>query len=596
MSTQPNKTEITFGKLKINIAQYASQGNAILGIRGSGKTYTGTYLAEKIMDAGIPIVVFDPIGVWRFLRVGKNGGKAYPVVVAGGEHGDLPLTPESAPEILRAAMQGGVSIVFDLYSMDLSKADWKRIVQKCLRVLLYENKNYGLRHVIIEEAAEFCPQMVRGDEGMVFAEVQKLARMGGNAQLGYTLINQRAEEVNKSVLELCDGLFLHRQKGRNSLNAIVKWLDVGSKADGAKIAQDIAVLPPGECYAWAAEEASPVRIKIPAKKTFHPDRKAMQSGKAETPKPMDVSAFVSKMSGALETILKEAEENDVDKLKDKIKKLERGNPGDNDIIAALKDDLKTEYQRGYGEGEMVGIQKGYALALQAMKPYLDFIQDTAGNLDRMGKKMREEVAKIEEITINTPPPIRMLKPREIHNIQSLPAPKRPAPTAANTEGLTAPQQKILDALALLTRLGVKNIRKNQVAVFSEASPTSSSYGNNLGRLRTLGYIDYPVPGTVTLTDAGEKAARWPDSHKGVDDFHEAWRQQLTDPQCKILDVVLRIYPRAIAKEELAIEAGASPTSSSYGNNLGAMRSLGILDYPQKGMVVATHAMFLKDAA
>ncbi len=42
---------------------YAKQANAILGIRGSGKTYTGTKAGEELLDASIPIVVFDPVGV-----------------------------------------------------------------------------------------------------------------------------------------------------------------------------------------------------------------------------------------------------------------------------------------------------------------------------------------------------------------------------------------------------------------------------------------------------------------------------------------------------------------------------------------------------
>lgn len=39
----------------IESAEYASQGNAILGIRDSGKTYTATAIAEKLLDAGVPL-------------------------------------------------------------------------------------------------------------------------------------------------------------------------------------------------------------------------------------------------------------------------------------------------------------------------------------------------------------------------------------------------------------------------------------------------------------------------------------------------------------------------------------------------------------
>lgn len=61
----------------------ATQGNAVLGIRDSGKTYTATLLAERFHDAGIPFTAIDPIGVWRFLRV-PGKGKGYPIAAAGG--------------------------------------------------------------------------------------------------------------------------------------------------------------------------------------------------------------------------------------------------------------------------------------------------------------------------------------------------------------------------------------------------------------------------------------------------------------------------------------------------------------------------------
>jgi hypothetical protein len=253
-------------------AEYASQGNAILGIRDSGKTYTATLLAEQLLAAGIPIVAFDPIGVWRYLKQGKNG-QGFPIVVAGGESGDLELTPESAPLIVRAAMKENIPLVLDLYSMQLSKSDWKRIVADSVRLLLYENKTQGLRHIFIEEAAEFCPQRVGPDSGIVYAEIEKLARMGGNASLGYTLINQRSEEVNKAVLELCDCLLLHRQKGRHSLTALSKWLDVADADNKKAVIKSLPTLGQGRCWVWNQGSTRPKQIQVNEKTTIHPDRR-----------------------------------------------------------------------------------------------------------------------------------------------------------------------------------------------------------------------------------------------------------------------------------------------------------------------------------
>lgn len=286
-----------FGKFDFDEVDYASQGNAVLGIRDSGKTYTATYLAERLLDAGIPFVAFDPIGVWRYLRVGKDGKPGYPVVVAGDD-GDLPLTAESAPNIVRAAMQENIPLVIDLYSMQLSKAAWRRIVQESVEILLYKNKAYGLRHIFLEEAAEFVPQRITPGMQQVYGEIEQLGRMGRNASLGFTLINQRAEEVNKAVLENCDTLFLHRQKGRHSLTALSKWLDIADATNRQEVIKSLATLPQGQCWVWQAGSSTPVLVQVPEKNTVHPDAQHPITNASHTV-TADVSEFIARLNSSL---------------------------------------------------------------------------------------------------------------------------------------------------------------------------------------------------------------------------------------------------------------------------------------------------------
>lgn len=62
-----------------------TQTFALLARRGAGKTHTASVIAEEMLDAGFPIVVLDPVGVWFGLR------SLYPVAIFGGERGDMPL-------------------------------------------------------------------------------------------------------------------------------------------------------------------------------------------------------------------------------------------------------------------------------------------------------------------------------------------------------------------------------------------------------------------------------------------------------------------------------------------------------------------------
>jgi hypothetical protein len=164
------------------------------------------------------------------------------------------------------------------------------------------------------------------------------------------------------------------------------------------------------------------------------------------------------------------------------------------------------------------------------------------------------------------------------------APDRPASPPQG--GMTQPQQRLLDAMARLEALGLPQLPKTQVVALAGVSPTSSSFAHNRGRLRTLGLIDDPQPGTVAFTDAGRRRARPVATPPTVDDRHQAWWESVTGPQARMLREVLAISPQPLAKEALATRRDVSLESGSYAKNLGRLRTLGVLDSPRRGDVRA----------
>ncbi len=568
------KDILAFDKIKIPITEYASQGNAILGIRDSGKSYTATYIAERLLDAGVPFVAFDPIGVWKYLRVaGKKAG--YPVVVAGGRNGDLPLTPRSAPEIVRASMKQNIPLVLDLYDMRLSKNDWKQIVESSVRLLLYENGDYGLRHIFIEEAAEFVPQRIRPDQGRVYAEIEKLARMGGNALLGYTLINQRAEEVNKAVLELCDCLFLHRQKGRNSLTALGKWLDIGSGiVDTRPIIASLPTLPQGECYIWPAGTESPVHAKIPQKNTFHPDRRAAQAAASQSQnyKALDVSAFVSQMSSELEDHLAQVKENDPAELKKEINRLRRELSSKLQVqpetvrveVPVFKNDEVTRLEEAI---------KSYTTVSGLMASAIVDVTNA------MATAKQAEDARHRRI----PSLLRRTVERDTGRV-----------ALSSPDGLSSSQQRILDAIAWMESVSLRNPKRTVIAFLAQQSPKSSGYKNNLSVLRSQGLIVYSGSDAIQFTEAGRGAVNLMiDMPITARDVQSAILSRLPKPQVRILEYLIDVYPSAATRDEVAQAAGQSPNSSGYKNNLSALRSLGVIEYDVAQAVKALPVLFLE---
>ena len=70
-------------------------------------------------------------------------------------------------------------------------------------------------------------------------------------------------------------------------------------------------------------------------------------------------------------------------------------------------------------------------------------------------------------------------------------------------------------------------------------------------------------------------------------------RKVGESKAKILRVLIEKYPSAIDRDDLADAVGMSRTSGGYFNYLGALRSLGVVDYPAPGQVVAKPVLFLE---
>jgi hypothetical protein len=556
----------------IDAIDYAGQGNAILGIRDSGKTYTGTKAAEGLLDAGIPIIVYDPIGIWKNLKIGVGKHKGYPVVIAGGEGSDIKLTPNNAVEIVRAAMKENVSLVIDLYSPELiNKSTWIKVVQETVDELMYQNKAYGMRHIFLEEAAEFIPQRLQPQHARVYASLERLARMGRNAHLGMTIINQRSEEVNKAILEIMALCLLHKQVGKNSLTSIKKWLDIrgyaGTNVD--VIMKDLPTLQKGECYVIG--EGAPKFIKVLQKNTFHPDPK----------KPVDpvisklavnVLAFVEKMNDQL---AKEAEKKSPKKAIAQTKPaVSLPTAKEANQISKLQEQNRELQVRN---GQLLAEIREKERSVTALKKAIQVLEERATDTCERIVKMAYTLQNAHGIKIPEPGQNAAETVSKTHNnvqktISSVP--KRPIAVSTGNGSLGKCSREIIRFLA---QYEDREFTKAQVGIATGYSTGSGGFNNSLGELNQRGFIIRDGKLRVNRDAMGqiiESVGQIVPQEYNI----ETYKSNLGKCEREIYEVLLNHPEQSFTKEELsmATETKYSHDSGGFNNSLGRLNTLELI--------------------
>ena len=563
---------------------------AILAKRGSGKTYCAAVLVEEMVKANLPVAVVDPIGVWWGLRSNAAGdGPGLPVVVLGGDHADLPLEEGMGAAIADLIVEQRFPAVLDLSL--LSKGASRRFMTAFAERLYHKNRD--ALHLVLDEADAWAPQRAAPDGARLLGAIEDLVRRGRARGIGVTLITQRPAVLNKDVLTQAEVLIALRMTGPRDVGAIDEWVRLHADEDQAKSLKDsLPSLPVGTAWVWSPGWLGILqKIEVRLRETFDSSATPKVGERRIEPTEraaVDLEALREHLSAQVEAI----EGSDPVRLQKRVRELEKQLAQKPDAVApsavapsavAREIVVETKIERV----EVPILAPGEVERLEAQAHDLLALAKDLGNLGG------EILSKLNGFNAPHPTlhptPHAEPKPRAGAPVNRESLPK----SNAEASSISKPKQRILDALATFEALGLRDVAKSNVAIWANQSPKSSAYGNNLGALRTAGLIDYPAPGRLCLTQAGVKAAIVQIELNSVVQLHEAWCARLSGPQSNIVRALIDIYPDSYGREDLADCCMASATSSAYGNNLGALRSLGLVDYPHKGEVAATDLLFPK---
>lgn len=92
-----------------------TQAIGILAKRRAGKSYTARRFAEQLLKVGQQVVIVDPKGDWWGIRSSADGASpGLPVVILGGERGDVPLESAAGEIVAKLVTEERVSALLDL--------------------------------------------------------------------------------------------------------------------------------------------------------------------------------------------------------------------------------------------------------------------------------------------------------------------------------------------------------------------------------------------------------------------------------------------------------------------------------------------------
>lgn len=584
---------------------------AFVGNSGSGKSYNAMGNVERGIRQGHRTGIIDPTGVWHGLRLLEDGKtpSGLDVVIFGGKHGDLPLTEHSGALIGETVVGMRESFILDLKLLG-SKAAERRFMN-AFTTALYRRKvdnDADLLTFVVDEADMFAPQQLTDKEGgaaQLLGMMETIVRRGRIDGFIPWLISQRPAVLNKNVLSQVDGLAIFKLTSSQDRDAIGNW--VKGQADMAQwraLYGQLSELETGTGLVWIPSRKIFDVAAFPKKKTFDSTRSPKRGEKraAVELQPLDLG----KLKDRLAKVDAEVKANDPAELRKQIVDLnrrvaaaEKAKPATTTVVQAgpSQEQIDALILQAEDAGKTLGRHEGrveYAKELLMKIKELEAlgIRDLAKAIDRLAAAIEAETtANAPKVRAVSRPAVTTAARPAVSSSAIAPVPA--AAAAKLAEGLSRPQQRILDALAWLESVRIPAADRTRVAWLADASPKSSSFMNNLGVLSTGGLIRYPRQGEVALTDSGRAVANHPGNPLSTADLHAAIQAKLPAPQWRIVEQLVSEHPKALTREVLAERAGASPASSSYMNNLGTLRGLGLIDYPERGTVVATPILFVE---
>jgi hypothetical protein len=562
---------------------------SILAIRGVGKTHTASVMAEEMLKAGQPICVYDPTGAWWGLKSSADGRHAgFPVVVFGGEHADVPLEESAGATVASVIVERRFPAILDTSLM--RKGARIRFMTDFCETLYHKNREP--LHFFCDEAHTLAPQNPRAQPEIarLLGAMEDIVLQGRRRGLGATFVSQRPALLNTNLRTQCETLICMRIVGPHDRKAIMEWVEVhGDQQQAREMLESLTSLPKGDGWVWSPGWLGVFkRVHFRQRETFDSSATPKVGQKLAAPKALaeiDIEALGEQVKAAVE----KAKAEDPRALRQQ-------------LAVQAKRIAELEKQPP-AAARPVEVQKRVEVPV-LKEGQLKRAEKLAERFEAHGQKLLAEAAELRKTIAPATapqPPVKVDRVSAFSNASKLaPVVKRSPPAArpalAGEGALTGPQQRILDELAELRALGIDPADKRQLGLMcGYTNVRSGGFTEPLGALLKAGLVVYPRAGEVQITAEGLALAKQVSTPATTGALQERILSKLDGPRAKILRELIGQFPNDVDKVELGQKLGYSnPRSGGFTEPLGSLRELGLIDYPNKGRVVALPVLFLRD--
>lgn len=569
--------EIAFTKLTAGI-----------GTPGSGKSYN---ICEQLVVPKLKrreqVVIIDPTGAWFGVTLKPDGKtpSGFDVAIFGGDHGNMPLTPNMGTAVGELLGKQPISAVLDLSNMELSEqikfmSDW------AVSILLHNKKPIT---VVIDEADEFVPQqaMDKGHLSVCKGRVKRLITRGRKRGFRPVLITQRPQAVDKGAFNMVQVLIALQCSGMHERKMIDEY--VRANGDPKAVGDMVKTIPElrvGEAWVWAPRSAFLKRVKFGKLSVYDSFKEETEEGGFDGTVPVS-NANLKNIKEALTAFEEQRKANDPELLKKRIAELERqvkiaarSHPAASKSVASPVNE-KEIYTKGYNDGRMESGKEWAKWGKAALARFDALVQ--------LGLKIAgTEPLPLPPITLAGIPVV--LDKALPHDAVLLKTAKQTIQMSGKSVNggvsgdLKGPERRIMQALSDWRSLGFDDPTREQVAIFSAYHVRTGSFLNALGALRSAGLIEYGN-NTIHLTSQG--ATQVVQTYViNSDEVQSRIRKVLDGPQAKVFDAILQDNIGArVSREVLADRAGYHIRTGSFLNALGRLRTLGVVEYDSGAVYV-----------